>query len=198
MLTSDEFNSSRLGPQWEWNHNSDDSAWSLTERKGFLRLKAMPAKGLLTAHNTLTECMQDEDLEVTIRLDLAGMKDGVHAGLSMFEKGASGLEIVQENGVRTLRLFHLNVPAGANTNEGTKLSANLLELRVAVRADRATYSYSEDEGSTFHPFGQEASLTFSWWKGTRPAIFSYTSASKPEGWVDVDWVHYRTGAEKQP
>jgi len=27
--TSDEFSSSRLGPQWEWNHNPDNGHWSL-------------------------------------------------------------------------------------------------------------------------------------------------------------------------
>lgn len=33
--TSDEFSKSRLGLQWQWNHNPDPERWSLTERKGF-------------------------------------------------------------------------------------------------------------------------------------------------------------------
>lgn len=30
--TDDGFNSPKLGPQWEWNHNARDTHWSLTER----------------------------------------------------------------------------------------------------------------------------------------------------------------------
>ena len=60
----------------------------------------MQADGLLSARNTLTQCMQDNAFEFTVRIDLTRMKAGVHAGLAMFEKSASGLEIVQ-NGKRT-------------------------------------------------------------------------------------------------
>ncbi len=41
--TSDEFNSPSLGLQWQWNHNPDNSHWSLTEHPGWLRLKSAPA-----------------------------------------------------------------------------------------------------------------------------------------------------------
>ena len=40
---SDEFHGRTLGVQWEWNHNPVDSHWSLAERAGYLRLKALPA-----------------------------------------------------------------------------------------------------------------------------------------------------------
>ena len=36
--TSDDFSSPTLGPQWQWNHNPDNTRWSLTERPGSLRL----------------------------------------------------------------------------------------------------------------------------------------------------------------
>lgn len=47
---------------WEWNHNPDDTHWSLAELPGYLRLPPMPASGLLSARNTFTESMQDESL----------------------------------------------------------------------------------------------------------------------------------------
>ena len=39
LPTSDDFSSTSLGMQWQWNHNPVPSAWSLTERPGWLRLK---------------------------------------------------------------------------------------------------------------------------------------------------------------
>jgi beta-xylosidase len=37
-MVDDEFETAKLGPQWEWNHSPRDSHWSLAERPGFLRL----------------------------------------------------------------------------------------------------------------------------------------------------------------
>jgi branched-chain amino acid transport system permease protein len=50
--TSDEFNSTELKLQWQWNHNPVDEMWSLTERPGYLRLKAMLSQDILHARNT--------------------------------------------------------------------------------------------------------------------------------------------------
>ena len=51
--TSDDFSGSEqywtgqhqrtLSPQWQWNHNPADDAWSLTARKGWLTLRALKA-----------------------------------------------------------------------------------------------------------------------------------------------------------
>ena len=39
IVYSDHFDSDKLALQWQWNHNPVDEAWSLTDRKGWLRLK---------------------------------------------------------------------------------------------------------------------------------------------------------------
>ena len=47
--------------------------------------------------------------------------------------------------------------------------------------------------ATFHPIGSEVKLAFGWWKGARPAVFSFNTdaTAKTNGWVDVDWVYYQ-------
>ena len=184
--TSDDFNGSKLGPQWEWNHNPDDAHWSLKTQPGFLRLIPMQAEGLLTARNTLTQCMQDNAFELTARLDLTRMKAGVHTGLAMFEESASGLEIVQSTSERRLSFFHLQDQAA-----GPVLLQSVVQLRVRVDGDQARYSYSLDDGKTFHQLGPVAQIRFSWWKGSRPALFAYTTLATKPGMVDFDWVHYQ-------
>jgi beta-xylosidase len=183
--TSDDFSSAKLGPQWEWNHNPDDAHWSLRARPGYLRLIPMPADDLLSARNTLTQCMQDNSFEFTARLDLAGMKSGVHAGLAMFEKSASGLEVVQSGGTRQLSFFHQQ-----DRTAGPLLTPLILQLRVQVDGDQARYSYSLDDGETFHPLGTPVQIRFSWWKGSRPALFAYTTEGAGSGAIDFDWAHY--------
>jgi len=51
--------------------------------------------------------MQDEAFEFTARLDVSRMTDGDHTGLAMFQKSATGLEIVQVSGTRNLRFFEM-------------------------------------------------------------------------------------------
>lgn len=184
--TSDEFNRTKLGEQWEWNHNPDDAHWSLTARKGYLRLTPTSAPNLIGARNTLTQLMQDNSLEFTTRIDLSSMQDGTHAGLSMFEKSASGVEIVQAEGKRTLRYFHLQ-----DEVSGPELSRAVLQLRVTVTGQAARYSYSLDEGKTFTELGPETPIAFSWWKGSRPSLFAYTTGNGNAGHIDFDWAHYR-------
>ncbi|MGA8632054.1 MAG: glycoside hydrolase 43 family protein [Terracidiphilus sp.] len=183
--TSDDFDGTKLAPQWEWNHNPDDAHWSLSARPGYLRLIPMEADGLLAARNTLTQCMQDNSFEFTVRLDLTKIRRGVHTGLAMFEKSASGLEIVQTGGERRLEFFHLpdRIP-------GPVLSQSVVQLRVRVDGDQARYSFSVDDGATFEQLGTAAQIRFSWWKGSRPALFAYTTAASDPGDVDFDWVNY--------
>jgi beta-xylosidase len=86
--TSDEFSGKSLSPIWQWNHNPVNEAWSLDERRGFLRLKALPADDVSRARNTLTQKLWDEYGTIDIKLDLAGMADGQRAGLT-FLSGAA-------------------------------------------------------------------------------------------------------------
>jgi beta-xylosidase len=184
--TSDEFSQARLGPQWEWNHNPDDKNWSLTARRGYLRLLPTRANDLFSARNTLTQTMQDNEFTFTVRLDLDRITSGVHTGLAMFEKGASGLEVVQSGNHRQLNYFHLSQRV-----TGPQLALSVLQLRVAVNGDEAHYSYSLDDGQSFQPLGPATPIHFSWWKGSRPALFAYTTQATDSGVVDFDWAHYQ-------
>jgi beta-xylosidase len=183
--TSDDFDSTTLRPQWEWNHNPENTHWTLSARPGYLRLIPMQADGLLAARNTLTQCMQDNSFEFTVRVDLTKLKPGVHAGLAMFEKSASGLEIVQAEGTRRLNFFHL-----PDSVAGPEVKQNVVQLRVRVEGDQARFFYSLDDGSNFEQLGGATQIHFSWWKGSRPALFAYTTQAANSGAVDFDWVHY--------
>ena len=189
--TSDTFSGAKLGPQWEWNHNPDDRRWSLTQRRGFLRLTAGPAPNLVSARNTLTQVLQSEASTITTRLDAGGMIDGQRAGLAMFGQGVSWVGVVRRDGVSRVAFSS----AGVETL-GPALPAKALDLRVAVADQTARYSYSLDGGKTFVALGTPAPLRFSWWKGARPALFTYGDPAQPKQSVaDFDWVDVKRGAQ---
>lgn len=66
-------------------------------------------------------------------------------------------------------------------------------MRAEVSPEQSVaYAYSLDGGRHFQPFGPAIPLAgFSWWKGSRPALFTFV---RPEpgrpyvpGSIDVDW-----------
>jgi beta-xylosidase len=185
--TSDEFDSTTLGLQWEWNHNPDDSKWSLTERPGFLRLHATSADSLLQARNTLTQMLADPALTVTTSLDTRNMADGQKAGLCLLANPPAWIGVNQAAG----RQHILGLTSNAETF-GPAVNASVVQLRALVTNGTASFSYSLD-GKTFTPFGTAAVLKFSWWKGARPGLFSFntrTQTNAPLGIADFDWFHY--------
>lgn len=227
--TSDEFTSRTLGPQWEWNHNPVDAHWSLTERPGFLRLRALPAADLVSARDTLTQLLQARDEQVTTRLDVGGMADHQKAGLAMFGVQPSWIGIVQQHGRRYLEFAEAGRetlgPELAETARETvgpqlvetgreaaspqvggvtahtgraparpaRSTREFVVLRMRVADARVRYSYSLDDGRTFHSLGTRADMRFSWWKAARPAVFTFnTEAHAARGGIaDFDWVRVR-------
>jgi beta-xylosidase len=183
--TSDEFTSRTLGPQWEWNHNPLDSHWSLTERPGYLRLKALPATSLVSARNTLTQVLQARSQQITTKLQVSGMADGQRAGLAMFQRLPGWIGVVQTHGRREL----VFAAAGVETTVAAVGGAEFVQLRMQVDAEQAQYAYSLDDGRTFQTAGSRVALSFSWWKGARPALFTYnTDPQVAAGSADFDWV----------
>lgn len=188
--TSDGFSSAKLGPQWEWNHNPDNSRWSLSARPGFLRLKGGPAINLVSARNTLTQSLQSRSSVITTRLDATGLVEGQRAGLAMFGAGIGAIGAIRKDG-QTRIIFSLR---GVDTL-GPAVPAGAIDLRVTVVDQAAHYSYSRDGGRSFVDMGGGVLPRFSWWKGARPALFSYgdPAQAKP-GVADFDWVRVRSVA----
>ena len=182
LQDSDEFASRTLGLQWSWNHNPLDAAWSLTERPGWMRLRAQPAQHLVTARNTLTQVLQGPRPMFTARIDVRAMRDGQRAGLSLFGVRPSWVGVVREGGVSRVALASEGVetPGPAVVHDAVLLRAEVSE------GQQVAYSYSLD-GRTFRRFGNPIWLAkFSWWKGSRPALFTFTRGNAG-GAVDVDW-----------
>jgi beta-xylosidase len=181
--TSDQFGGKSLSPIWQWNHNPVNEAWSLDQRRGFLRLKALPADDVNHARNTLTQKLWDEYGTIDIKLDLAGMADGQRAGLT-FLSGTTFDWVAVE---RTNGICRVAWQGGA----GVELKASRgLWLRGVYRQDKAELWYSLD-GKNWSDSGQRVTLKFASWKGARFGVFCYGANG---GFVDLDYVRYRYGS----
>lgn len=185
LQDSDEFPNRTLGLQWSWNHNPADAAWSLAQRPGWLRLTALPAEHLVTARNTLTQILQGPRTRITARIDISRMTEGQRAGLTLFGVRPSWIGVVRSGGAT-------RVVAASEGEEtpGPRLTGSTLVLAAEVNEGQIVrYSYSVDGGRSFRSLGDPVWLArFSWWKGSRPGLFTFTRGAAPgAGSIDVDW-----------
>lgn len=207
IVESDDFSDDKLKIQWQWNHNPVNSAWSLSERKGYIRLKtSRVVPSLFLAPNTLTQRMEGPKCNGIISLDISSMKDGDVAGFSAFNGDAAALSVVMENKKKFLALssmvveLDMDTKAVVNTNtteiERIELKKNIIYLRIDadfnLNKDLATFYYSFDN-KTWIPIGKEYKMIFDYrrlFMGTKFAIFNYATKNTG-GFVDVDWFQYK-------
>ncbi len=189
ITASDEFKGKTLDLVWQWNHNPDPNLWSLTERKGFMRLKTgKVVKNIFEARNTLTQRSFGPKSEGSIRMDVSQMRDGDHAGLSMFCSQPGTIEVVMENGERYLVMTD-------RTEEKFRVpcTTDIVYLRAIAdyTTDTAAFLYSTD-GKAWKQLGGGFRMIFSTdhFLGNRFAIFNYATR-QAGGWVDVDWFHFK-------
>ena len=177
--TSDEFKGSSLSPVWQWNHNPVPGAWSLTSRRGWLRLTAQPAGDLSLARNTLTQKLWDSAGLIDVKMDTRRMRDGQRAGFAFMSGSNFGwIGVGLENGVRRILW---------DKGEGPVLQRDGVWLRGINSGDAGRLLYSLD-GKTYVDTGMTFRLIFKHWKGSRISIFSYGPNG---GSADFDYVRYR-------
>jgi beta-xylosidase len=180
--TSDDFEAAALPPQWQWNHNPVVGAWSLSERRGWLRLRPQPAPELTLARDTLTQKLWGPRGTVDVTLDARGLADGQRAGFAfMSGKVFSPIGVVRERG--GLRLYW-------EGGEGPVLRKRSVRLRGVYDGDAARLSYSIDNGTTWVDSGTATTLKFGQWKGARVALYAY---GEGKGVADFDLFQYRHG-----
>ena len=205
VLVNDDFDSEKLGLTWQWNHNPDNSLWSLTERPGYMRLKTgrvmADADDIFHARNTLTQRTIGDKCSGWISIDVSNMKDGDRAGLSVFGFYGGLVEVVKENGKYELSMSRYNqkIVGGKETNvrEDMDDTVELTQDVVYLKADcdfvssKAIFYYSLD-GYKWNRIGGETTLiyTLMHFTGYRFGIFNYATQSSG-GYVDIDYFEYK-------
>ena len=183
---TDTFKAKTLGPEWEWNHNPDDTKWSAGN--GLTLQTATVTDDLYAARNTLTHRIPGPQSTAAIELDFSSMKDGDCAGLAVFKQASAWVGVKREGSAFTLvmksglALGRGWVTAGKGTEEqSVPLKGNKVWLRVSanIRPDgdrKANFSYSTD-GHDFKFIGSPYTMNDQWmfFMGNRYAIFNYAT-----------------------
>ncbi|MGB4670976.1 MAG: glycoside hydrolase 43 family protein [Bacteroidaceae bacterium] len=214
---SDEFNYKKeeLDLVWQWNHKPDNSAWSVTERKGWLRLKTSHiATGVMDARNTLTQRTVGPRCYSEVLLDAAGMKPGDRAGIIAFQSNycTIGVEVAEDGSKSLVAMTHRNIgrrrppqqaqAAQEQPNPDTEflrmpLTQDKVWLKLryvftpqaddTVRPDQAFMSWSLDgKNWTEVDAVLQMSFTLDYFTGYRTGLYNYATTATG-GYADFDY-----------
>ena len=184
---NEDFNGKTLGRVWQWNHNPDDSKWSL--KNGHLRLQSMPAEQLMWARNTLTQRVIGPTSVTTVELYTKGMKDGDVAGLGNINVPCSWIGVVKDGKTLTLRCFEQLTNDTVIVSVPADLSGGKIYLRSIGDYDnnQAQYAYSFN-GDTYSMLGRMMPLTYQLisFQGSRHALFAFNHKGLKGGYAEFD------------
>ncbi|EHQ25306.1 glycoside hydrolase family 43 protein [Mucilaginibacter paludis] len=208
LVASDDFNRKKDEPSlplaWQWNHNPDNKLWSVTQRKGFLRLTTGRIdSSFLGARNSLTQRTIGPVCTGSILVDVSNMKDGDFAGLGLLQKNYGQVGVKIAGNTRAIVM----IDAGTGKPVESQ-SIPLLQKMVYLKAecdftdrkDVANFYYSLD-GKAWIALGTQLKMAYTipQFIGYRFALFNY-AGKNPGGWADFDFFHIAdtiSGSDKQ-
>ena len=181
---SDDFSAPTLPLFWQWNHNPDPTAWSLSERRGWLRLHTSgKASNIFEARNTITQRTIGPACTGTAKFDVSHMAIGDRAGIAAFCSQPGELTVE-----RTADGYTISMADRQKTIETAAIAATTIWLRMDCdfTTDTAYFLYSTD-GVNFTLLGDGFHMIFSMdhFTGNKFALFNYSTGTAG-GYVDID------------
>ena len=196
VFASDDFESANLKLEWQWNHNPDNSAWSTTQRPGFLRLtNSSTAKTFTQARNLLTQRTYGPSCSGETCIDTTNLKDGDTAGLAALQAKYAYVGVTQQGSKKficmTTTMDSEKETYVERTEETVELNQDVVYLKETFDFPRntVTFFYSLDS-IKWKPIGKQLSMVYSLkhFTGYRFALFNLATKTTG-GYVDFDYLH---------
>lgn len=205
-VESDEFDTRKLGLQWEWHANYQD-VFGFTTNMGYARIYGHELsphfKNFWEVPNLLMQKFPAEEFTATAKLKVSAKDDGQLSGLIIMGWDYSWIGVEKQGEKFLLKQAVCKDAEQGNLEQvstlavlepSRKFEAGLFpnyerEIYIRVHVGKGAYcrfSYSFD-GKKF----TEACTLFKArqgkWIGAKVGMFSVTPHGKERGWVDVDW-----------
>lgn len=203
---SDEFDTRKLGLQWEWHANYQD-VFGFTTNMGYARIYGHELsphfKNFWEVPNLLMQKFPAEEFTATAKLKVSAKDDGQLSGLIIMGWDYSWIGVEKQGEKFLLKQAVCKDAEQDNLEQvstlavlepSRKFEAGLFpnyerEIYIRVHVDKGAYcrfSYSLD-GKEFTEAGTLFKARQGKWIGAKVGMFSVTPHGKERGWVDVDW-----------
>ena len=205
-VESDEFDTRKLGLQWEWHANYQD-VFGFTTNMGYVRIYGHELsphfKNFWEVPNLLMQKFPAEEFTATAKLKVSAKDDGQLLGLIIMGWDYSWIGVEKQGEKFLLKQAVCKDAEQGNLEQvstlavlepSRKFEAGLFpnyerEIYIRVHVDKGAYcrfSYSLD-GKKFTEAGTLFKARQGKWIGAKVGMFSVTPHGKERGWLDVDW-----------
>ena len=205
-VESDEFDTRKLGLQWEWHANYQD-VFGFTTNMGYARIYGHELsphfKNFWEVPNLLMQKFPAEEFTATAKLKVSAKDDGQLSGLIIMGWDYSWIGVEKQGEKFLLKQAVCKDAEQGNLEQvstlavlepSRKFEAGLFpnyerEIYIRVHVGKGAYcrfSYSLD-GKKFTDAGTLFKARQGKWIGAKVGMFSVTPHGKERGWVDVDW-----------
>lgn len=205
-VESDEFDTRKLGLQWEWHANYQD-VFGFTTNMGYARIYGHELsphfKNFWEVPNLLMQKFPAEEFTATAKLKVSAKDDGQLSGLIIMGWDYSWIGVEKQGEKFLLKQAVCKDAEQGNLEQvstlavlepSRKFEAGLFpnyerEIYIRVHVGKGAYcrfSYSLD-GKKFTEAGTLFKARQGKWIGAKVGMFSVTPHGKERGWVDVDW-----------
>lgn len=198
IVNSDEFTRNKkdqaLPLVWQWNHNPDNNLWSVTNRKGYLRLTTGRLDSFFVkSRNTLTQRTFGPTCSGTTKMDAAGLKDGDFAGLCVLQRkfGQVGIKVADGKKYITMVSAETDLPVEM---ESVQLTQNIVYFKIDCdftdKKDEAYFYYSLN-GNDWKRIGSKLKMQYTimeHFMGYRFGLYNFATKNIG-GFADFDFFH---------
>lgn len=193
---SDEFTTTGLGLQWQWQANPRET-WAYTNSgSGALRLycQVVPegAKNLWDVPNLLLQKFPAPTFTVTTKITFQGLNEGDKAGFIVLGASYTYLALIREDGnlwLDYVTCHHADQGAPESRIRVERVTSETVYFSMSVTEDaRCLFSYSPD-GNEYHPIDQAPFQAVAGrWIGAKMGLFcTGTEQTHDSGYADIDW-----------
>ncbi len=191
---SDFFEGERLGLQWQWNGNHEES-WYNIGKEG-LTLYAQPVKEaaqLCDVSNLLLQKWPAPEFQITASLHFEQMSEGDVAGMVSLGGCYTALAVCKKGGKFILQQRTGNWDKEDEAREILEIPAEeQMYFRMRVKeAEEVSFEVSTD-GEHFLDAGRTVQATPGRWVGVKAGLFALNEQGRQEGRISADYFVFES------
>ncbi len=202
-VESDEFNTPKLGLQWQWHANYQQQ-FGMPTPWGVYRIYTHKSdETIWHTPNLLLQKTPADNFTATAKLELTAKDQNQMGGIIMMGLDYSALVVkrvgnefqlqqitchaADKGGKEDVKLLATFKPTSVDKIDYQPAIHESLYMRMVVKNGMMKFSYSKD-GKSYKTVGDEFKMREGKWIGAKIGLLAKEPAGKTNrGWIDVDW-----------
>jgi beta-xylosidase len=196
--TTDEFNSDKLGLQWQWQANPVNGWYSLKKNPGYLRLYAVKNitqnGNLYFVPNLLLQKFPAQSFTVKTKIDFSPQLVGEKSGIVIMGKEWAYIALEKTTGGNQIGMFKGSYLEGYDNTEkieSQNVKGNSFYLKVQVKDQGVCSFYYSEDDLVYKKLGADFTAQPGVWIGAKVGLFCINpNINKSNGFADFDWFRF--------